>query len=118
MLVSYKAIGRNIRAARKKAGITQERMAEWLGMSTLHYGRLERGDRNISLEQIVSAAQALHVPIGELLQGMSTDTPLTLLPGRSDGIGTIIDFLCAGCSDQARGLMLDMCTLIAQRDKY
>lgn len=118
MKVSYTAIGRNIRAARNKARLTQAQMAERLGMSVLHYGRLERGNRNISLDQLAAISVILQVPVAELLRGMSTEAVLTPIPVRSDGIGTIIDFLCAGCSDRARSLMLDVCTLIAQQDKY
>ena len=57
MIVSYKTIGQNIRAARKEAGLTQEQIAERLKMSQLHFGRLERGERPASLEQIALIAQ-------------------------------------------------------------
>ena len=117
MKVSYTAIGRNIRAARSKAGLTQAQMAERLGISVLHYGRLERGNRNVSLDQLAAISIILQVPVVELLRGMSTEAVLTPFPVHSNGIGTIIDFLCAGCSERACGLMLDICTLIAQRDK-
>ena len=43
MLVSFKAIGRNIRAARTALDITQEEAADRLKISQLHFGRLERG---------------------------------------------------------------------------
>ena len=56
MYVSYKVIGRHIRDARKAKGLTQEQFAERLGLSTLHYGRLERGNRRVSLEQLARAA--------------------------------------------------------------
>ena len=118
MAVSYKAIGRNIRSARQRAGLTQERVAEQLGISQLHYGRLERGNRRLSLDQLADVASVLHTPIIELLDGMTTDCALTRFSVHSNGIGTIIDFLCAGCSDQAKSLMLDICTLIARNDKY
>ena len=45
MLVSFKAIGRNIRAARTALDITQEEAADRLKISQLHFGRLERGER-------------------------------------------------------------------------
>ena len=56
MLVSYKTIGLNIRSARREAGLTQEQIAERLRMSQLHFGRLERGERPASLEQIAQVA--------------------------------------------------------------
>ena len=61
MLVSYKTIGQNIRAARKAAGLTQEQVAERLRMSQLHFGRLERGERPASLEQLAQVAGVLQV---------------------------------------------------------
>ena len=38
MLVSFKAIGRNIRAARTALDITQEEAADRLKISQLHFG--------------------------------------------------------------------------------
>ena len=118
MQVSYKAIGRNMRAAREAAGLTQENMADLMGISLLHYGRLERGERRISLDLVANAAQILHVSIPSLLSGMTHDAIFPATFSNPDGIGKIIDFLSAGCSDHATGLMLDICTLIAQQDKY
>lgn len=118
MQVSYKAIGRNMRAAREAAGLTQENMADSLGISLLHYGRLERGERRISLDLVANAAQVLRISIPTLLSGMAHDTVIPAASPKPDGIGMMIDFLSAGCSDRAIGLMLDICTLIAQQDKY
>lgn len=118
MPISYKAIGRNIRSARKAAGFTQQEAAEHLGISTLHYGRLERGERALSLAQAADISILFCVPLFNLLNGMAKDVVLTPVTLDSRKIGTIIDFLAAGCSDNARTMMIDACTLIAQRDKY
>ena len=93
-------------------------MADLMGISLLHYGRLERGERRISLDLVANAAQILHVSIPSLLSGMTHDAIFPATFSNPDGIGKIIDFLSAGCSDHATGLMLDICTLIAQQDKY
>lgn len=118
MQISYKAIGRNIRSARKSAGFTQQKAAERLGISTLHYGRLERGERAISLSQASDIALLFHIPLLNLLDGMAQGIALTPTTIDSRRIGMIIDFLAAGCSDNARTMMIDVCTLIAQHDKY
>lgn len=73
MEVSYKTIGSNIRKARKAMHLTQAQTAEKLGMSPLHYGRLERGDRNVSLAQLAQAASVLHTPFHALLAGSVAD---------------------------------------------
>ena len=118
MEISYIAIGRNIRSARKSAGLTQQEAAEQLGISTLHYGRLERGERALSLAQAADISVLFRVPLFNLLYGMAQDVMLTPVTLDSQKIGTTIDFLAAGCSDNARSMMIDACTLIAQRDKY
>lgn len=72
MDISYKTIGRNIRAARKAAKLTQEQAAERIGISLLHYGRLERGQRNISLAHLIKTADALDVAVSSLLAEASS----------------------------------------------
>lgn len=69
MEVSYKTIGSNIKKARKAQKLTQAQVAELIGISLLHFGRLERGDRNVSLAQLARVADALHVPFDSLLAG-------------------------------------------------
>lgn len=61
----------NLAKARLKAGITQEQMAAWVGLSLRHYRRLETandktryGDPRLSV--LVNCALALHVPFDEV----------------------------------------------------
>ena len=69
MNVSFKTIGQNLKTARKANHLSQEQTANLLGMSPLHYGRLERGERKASLPQLVAAAEVLHVSFSSLMQG-------------------------------------------------
>jgi len=117
MRISYRAIGNNIRLARKQIGLTQEKVSELCGMSLVHYGRIERGQRCISLEQVALIAETMKRKPEEILEGM---TLCNVIPEKeSKGrIGMIVDFLCAGCSEEACSLMLDICAAIAKHDKY
>ena len=54
-------IKNNIRALRKKAGLTQEQLAEKIGISQVHLGRLENNARSMDLEQVENIANALGV---------------------------------------------------------
>ena len=83
MIVSYKTIGSNIRSARKEANLTQEQIAEKLKMSQLHFGRLERGERPASLEQIAQIAQVLRIPLASLLNGCVLDETFSSQPDDS-----------------------------------
>ena len=67
MNLDYASIGLRIKNARNKAEMTQDSLAEALHISRRHLSLLENGDRGISLELLVEIANALNVPIAELL---------------------------------------------------
>ena len=67
MNLDYASIGLRIKNARNKANMTQDSLAEALHISRRHLSLLENGDRGISLELLVDTANALNVPITELL---------------------------------------------------
>lgn len=63
-----KILGENIRSLRTKQQITQEQLAELCDLHRTYVGAMERGDRNVSLNNIVKVAQALKVTPSELLK--------------------------------------------------
>ena len=118
MIVSYKTIGQNIRAARKSTGLTQEQMAERLKMSQLHFGRLERGERPASLEQLAHVAQALHVSLASLLNGCIMEENFDTEPDDSaQALGQRVASLASGCPVRARRLMYTLCQAVASSEK-
>ncbi|MBP3656419.1 MAG: helix-turn-helix transcriptional regulator [Clostridia bacterium] len=118
MLVSHKTIGRNIRSARQSAGLTQEQTAERLRISQLHFGRLERGERPASLEQLAQIAGVLGVTTASLLNGCVMDEQFTAAPSDSAvSLAQSVAALANGCSPKARALMLSLCQAVAQSDK-
>lgn len=60
------SFGRRVRELRKERGFSQERFAAASGLDRSYYGGVERGERNVSLENIAAIARALDVPIREL----------------------------------------------------
>ena len=118
MLVSYKVIGRNIRQARAKAGLTQEQTAERLKISQLHFGRLERGERPASLEQLARIAQVLGVTTPSLLAGCTVEEVFATPANEStEACASAFAHLADSCSPKARTLMLAVCREIAQSDR-
>ncbi len=61
-----KSIGKNLRRARKGAGLTQERLAEKVNVSTSYIGFIEQGRSTPSLEVLVKIAKALRINIKDL----------------------------------------------------
>lgn len=117
-LVSYKTIGRNIREARMEANLTQEQTAEQLRISQLHFGRLERGERPASLEQIAQIAHVLGVPVASLLNGCVVNENFDIQPEEgAQSLGKAVASLANGCSSKSQHLMYSLCQAVATSDK-
>lgn len=61
--------GSRVRQLRKSCGWSQEEFAHRVGLDRSYMGSVERGERNISLENICLIAKALSVSPAELFQG-------------------------------------------------
>jgi transcriptional regulator with XRE-family HTH domain len=59
--------GKRLREVRTRKAISQERLAELAGLHRTYVSSVERGKRNISLVNIESLADALGVPMAELM---------------------------------------------------
>ncbi len=67
MDLDYKAIGKRVKIARIKADMTQERLAEAVGLSPSHLSNIETDTTHVSLVTIVKLANALSVTVDDLL---------------------------------------------------
>lgn len=73
-----KLVGSKIRDIRKEKGISQETLGEQAGFHYSYIGGVERGERNISLENLDKLAESLGVHASELfnyvqLSGKTTE---------------------------------------------
>lgn len=66
-----KAFGQRIRTLRKQRDLSQEALAERADLYFTYVSSVERGERNISLINIVGLARALKVPVASLFQDVS-----------------------------------------------
>jgi len=69
MLIAKK-FGKNLRALRKEASLSQERLADIAGVHRTYIGMIERGEKNITIVNIEKLARALNISISELLKGL------------------------------------------------
>ena len=60
-------LGRAVRRLRKQAGYSQESFADECRLHRTYMGAVERGETNISLDNIERIARALRLTPGELL---------------------------------------------------
>ena len=63
-------LGEAIRAERKKASFSQEKLAERADLSTVFISRIERAKESPSLDSLVKIARALGVRVRDLVEGI------------------------------------------------
>ena len=66
--MDQKAIGKRIKSAREKKGLTQEQLAEQVNLSPMHISVIERGNKLPRLETLINIANVLDVSADILLQ--------------------------------------------------
>jgi transcriptional regulator with XRE-family HTH domain len=59
---------RLLRSERLARGISQEALAELAGLHRTYVGSVERGERNIAVDNMEALAKALNLDISDLLQ--------------------------------------------------
>lgn len=84
--MDYYAIGQRIRKSRKAHGLSQEELAEKVGISVTHMSHIETGNTKLSLPVFVDLAAALETRTDELLYDGSFAI-------RSDSIEEIVRIL-------------------------
>lgn len=65
--MDYFKIGQRIRKYRKAYGLSQEQLAEQIGISVTHMSHIETGNTKLSLPVFVDIARALEVHTDDLL---------------------------------------------------
>lgn len=60
-------LGAAVRAQRKVRGLSQEALADAAGIDRSHMGKIERGERNVTLLNVMKIADALGAKPSELL---------------------------------------------------
>ena len=63
-----KTVGRRIRVLREKRGWSQEKLAEMADLDRTYVGRIERGEKNLGIENLARFAHTLGVPPAALLR--------------------------------------------------
>ena len=73
--MDYVDMGKRVRKQRPLIGLTQQELAERIGVSTSFVGHVERGTRKASLETLVALSNALGVGVDYLLAGSLQSSP-------------------------------------------
>ena len=68
-----KVFAANLRRSREELGISQERLADIAGVHRTYVGTVERGECNISIDNMERLAAAVGVPLPRLLVDRPTE---------------------------------------------
>ena len=71
-VVDYKRIGIRIQKQRKEKGLSQEQLAELIGISLSFMGHIERGTRISSVETLARISKALETDMHYIVFGCSS----------------------------------------------
>jgi transcriptional regulator with XRE-family HTH domain len=63
----YHSLGERIRAERKKAGMSQEELAEKADLNRNYIGEIERAEKKITIETLWKIAKALNMRIKDIV---------------------------------------------------
>ena len=61
--MDYRALGKRIREERLRLNLTQEKLAEEVGVSTAYIGQIERGERSLTLDKLIKVENRLGVTV-------------------------------------------------------
>ena len=79
-----KAVGQRVRKLRLQAGYSQEAFADHCGVHRTFMGTIERGETNLSLQNLARIAAGLGITLSKLFSGIERQS--ATLPG-GDGAG-------------------------------
>ncbi len=68
-------LGNKLRALREESGMTQEQVAEILGMSRQKYARIEKGVNDITLEILVRVAELYQIEVADITKVLESKRP-------------------------------------------
>ena len=106
-MIDRLALGAAIRAARLKKNITQEELAEILGISPTHEKHIESGHRLPSVEVLFSIAQALDLSLDNVV-----------FPEQEAGEGRTkeMQIMLTQCTERELSVLLDVArSLVSNR---
>lgn len=106
MTTDYIAIGKRIATARKKAGLTQELLAEKAALSPTHISYIECGKTKPSLNAIIAIANVLRTSVNSFLVDNVAMNENRLL---HELLAVLND-----CSEEESGILIE--TLIKLKD--
>lgn len=68
-----RVLGKRIRELRLKKGFSQESFADHCGLHRTYQGGIERGERNLTIQTVLTVAKGLGMSMSDLLSGIEKE---------------------------------------------
>lgn len=107
-VLDFKLIGERIKNKRKSCNLTQEKMAEKLGVTTVYLSKVETGKTKVSLKRLAEIAQFFNTNIAEFVCGTKYEEKTYLEKDMSN--------LLANCSREKQRMIYNVAKIIANMD--
>ncbi len=78
-------LGKRLRRRRRLLGLTQQQLADSVGVRFQQIQKYECGANRISAARLWLLAEALEVPVGYFYDGLTASAPIEVAPERADG---------------------------------
>jgi len=109
--MNYYEIGQKIRKIRKAQNLSQEQLAEAIGISTTHMSHIETGNTKLSLPVLVNISQVLNVTTDDLLFDANNNQKISSLKD--------IQYILDTCTpQQAKAIAEIIKSIKVAMDKY
>lgn len=105
--IDYISLGVRVRQERKKLHLTQEQLAERIGVTTAFIGHIERAERRLSVESLIRLCNALGVSVDYLF--------MEIVPSGNDVTLTEIECILQKKSTAQKKAILD---ILRTLDRY
>lgn len=107
MAVDYTIIGERIKKARKEKDMTQEKLAEQIGVSIAFLSRIERGNSQVNLKRLSQICRILGLTEGDVLNGSTSDS--------SSYLNAEFAQLLENCSAEQQKLIYEIAKVIIEK---
>jgi transcriptional regulator with XRE-family HTH domain len=117
------ALGQQIRFMRQQRGLSQQALAERLGLTFQQVQKYEKGTNRVSFSRLVAIARALDCGVGDLVQAIEKGfaelsvAPTIMAHIRADGAADLLKAYSAIRAPQRRKALLALARELAEEEK-
>lgn len=117
-MVSYAVIGKHLKEARLRLGLSQAEVAHRITRSTTYYGKIERGEIKPNIDRLADISQVLNLPFESLFRGsfIPEGSILDNVPPTNEEFDTFIIEVGNKASDRTKTIIMRICAELSNLD--